>query len=48
MGWKKADKIGVVLYNFKASGSHQLPVHVGDLVYILEELESRGQITGHY
>jgi hypothetical protein len=47
MGWKKADKIGVVLYNFKASGSHQLPVHVGDLVYILEELESREWYRGY-
>ena len=48
MGWKPANKIGVVLHNFKASGSHQLPVYVGDLVYVLEELESGGQITTDY
>lgn len=48
MGWKPADKIAVALHNFKASGIHQLSVDVGDLLYVLEELESGGEITGDY
>ena len=43
MVWKPADKIGVALHNYKALSPHQLTVHVGDLLYILEECE--GQIT---
>ena len=42
MGWKPADKIAVALHNFKASGAHQLTVHVGDLLYVQEELDSGG------
>lgn len=49
MGWKPADKIAVTLHNFKASGAQHLSVSVGDLLYILEELESGGKkITGDY
>lgn len=48
MGWKPADKIAVTLHNFKASGPHHLSVSVGDLLYVLEEVESGGEITGDY
>lgn len=44
MGWKPANRIAVTLHNFKANGIHQLTIHVGDLLYILEESESGGQI----
>lgn len=48
MGWKPADKIAVTLHNFKALRAQHLSVSVGDLLYILEELESGGRITGDW
>jgi hypothetical protein len=47
MGWRPADKIAVALHNFKANGVHQLTVHVGDLLYVLEELDSGEWCRGY-
>ena len=44
MGWRPADKIAVALHNFRPAGPHQLGLHVGDLLYVLEEAESGGQL----
>ena len=43
MGWKPADKIAVALHNFKGIGVAQLPVRVGDLLYVMEEQDSGGE-----
>jgi hypothetical protein len=47
MGWKPADRLAVALHNFRASGAHQLSVHVGDLLYVQEEMESGEWCRGY-